>query len=143
MIPRAFFDASVLFSATYSNVGGSRELISQAIRGTFSIVTSNYVLEEAKRNIQEAAPDLLDLHNLIVNSLSDYLEIVPEPERALVKEVEAYVVPKDAPIVAGAIAAKVDCLVTLDRKHLLKESVRRRSGLDILTPGDFLKKLRS
>ncbi len=143
MILRAFLDASVLFSATYSDVGGSRELVRQAIRGTFQPVTCAYVLEEAQRNIEKTAPDLVELHGFIASSLSDYMQVVEDPESALVREVEIYVVPKDAPVVAAALAAQADYLVTLDRKHLLKESVRQRSGLNILTPGDFLKELRS
>ena len=79
----------------------------------------------------------------IASSLSDYMQVVEDPESVLVREVESYVVPKDAPVVAAALAAQADYLVTLDRKHLLKESVRQRSGLNILTPGDFLKELRS
>ncbi len=143
MILRAFLDASVLFSATYSDVGGSRELVRQAIRGIFQLVTCPYVLEEARRNIETTAPDLVELHDFIASSLSDYMQVVEDPESVLVREVEIYVVPKDAPVVAAALAAQADYLVTLDRKHLLKEGVRRHSGLNILTPGDFLKELRS
>jgi len=143
VILRALLDAIVLFSATYSDVGGSRELVRQAIRGTFQPITCPYVLEEARRNIETTAPDLMELHGFIASSLSDYIQVVEDPESALVKEVEDYVVPKDAPVVAAALSASADYLVTLDRKHLLKESVRQRSGLNILTPGDFLRELRS
>ena len=42
---------------------------------------------------------------------------------------------KDAPIVAAAIAAQVDYLVTYDRKHLLDPAeVTEKSGLRIVTP---------
>lgn len=118
-------------------------MIRQAVQSTCQAVTSPYVLEEARRNIAETAPDLLELHDFIVAGLSQHMEVTEDPEKDLVKEVEAYVVPKDAPIVAAALAAQADYLVTLDRKHLLQEKVRQRSGLNIVTPGEFLMKLRS
>ena len=46
-----------------------------------------------------------------------------------------YVVLKDAPIVAAARKAKVDMLITLDKKHLLdKQEIAQASGLAIVTP---------
>lgn len=142
-MPRAFFDATVLFSATYSDAGGSRELIRQAVRGSFQLVTSPYVLEEARRNIAQSAPDLLARHEAIVAGLSGYMQVADDASAARVREVARYVVAKDAPVVAAALEARVGYLVTLDRKHLLQDSVRERSGLNILTPGDFLQELRS
>lgn len=50
---------------------------------------------------------------------------------------------KDAPVVAAAVAANVDYLVTWDRKHLINPpEVAERSGLKVLTPGELMDSLR-
>jgi hypothetical protein len=82
-----------------------------------------------------------DLRNLI--RLSN-LRIVGNPSP---KEVEAnlYLIsdPTDVPILVAAIKAKVDFLVTHNRKHFLDDpKVEERSGIRIGTPGDALAWLR-
>jgi len=42
---RAFVDVSVLFAATYSETGASREILRCAIRGEISLVISQLVLD--------------------------------------------------------------------------------------------------
>lgn len=48
---RAFVDASVLFAASYSATGASRELIRLAFQGKVELVISDDVLEEVRRNL--------------------------------------------------------------------------------------------
>lgn len=51
--------------------------------------------------------------------------------------------PKDAPLLAAAMLAEVDYLVTLNTHHFLDDpEVAYKSGLRIGTPGDFLAWLR-
>ena len=56
---RAFLDTSVLYAAAYSETGASREILRQAIRGAVGLVISQLVLEEARRNLQAKAPEVL------------------------------------------------------------------------------------
>lgn len=71
-------------------------------------------------------------------------EIVPRPTKEDVWAAEAYVVQKDAFIIAAAINSRVDYLATFDRKHLIDPTeVSQSSGLEIVTPGEVLKRLRS
>ncbi len=50
----------------------------------------------------------------------------------------------DAPILAAAYLARVDFLVTLNRRHFLQDpEVARQSGLRIGTPGEALAWVRS
>ncbi len=44
--------------------------------------------------------------------------------------------PKDYPIIATAVAAKADYLVTGDRAHLLP--IRAHQGIRIISPREFL-----
>ena len=65
------------------------------------------------------------------------------PTRDNVLEAAAYTELKDAPVVAAARLADVDCLVSLDRKHLTgRPDVARRSGLRIVLPEAALKFIR-
>lgn len=51
MTPRLFIDSSVLFSAANSAKGHSRDLLLMGASGEITIVISDYVLEETRRNL--------------------------------------------------------------------------------------------
>lgn len=140
---RAFVDSSVLFSACFSPRGASRAMLLAGTLGTLGLVVSDVVLDEVQANLADTphAQRLLDL-------LDQFLRSIPfEVVRATERQVEAaarYTELKDAPIVAAAIAAQVDYLVSLDRKHLVGVAhVARQSGLMIALPGALLAMLRS
>lgn len=138
---RVFLDASVLFAAAYSTTRASREIIRQGMRGRIELVASELVFREARRNLEvkapEALPDLEAFHRAVT------FEMV-RPSREEIEEAMVYTADKDAPVVAAALRARVDCLVSLDREHLVGvPEVIQRSGLTILLPGDFLKDVRA
>jgi len=137
---RAFVDASVLFAAAYSETGASREIIRQAIRDKIRLVASQLVFEEARRNLQDKAPEVVaDFENL---RDAVGFEIV-RPTKREVEEALQYTAAKDAPIVAAARKARVDYLVSLDRHHLVDvPEVAKRSGLKILLPSELLEEIR-
>jgi len=137
---RAFVDASVLFAAAYSETGASREIIRQAIRDKIRLVASQLVFEEARRNLQDKAPEVVaDFENL---RDAVGFEIV-RPTKGEVEEALQYTAAKDAPIVAAARKARVDYLVSLDRHHLVDvPEVAKRSGLKILLPSELLEEIR-
>ncbi len=134
---RVFLNASVLFSASYSRTGSSRDLLREAIRGNLKIVVSQHVLEEAGRNLaqkaSEALPDFRELLTLVA------AEIAEKPALEELRRAATYINLKDAPIVAAAAKAKVDYLVTWDRKHFIDDpKVAERSGLMIITPDELM-----
>jgi len=137
---RAFLDTSVLYAAAYSETGASREILRQAIRGAVGLVISQLVLEEARRNLQAKAPEVLtDLDRLC--EAVDF-EIV-RPTVRDIKAAAQYIVPKDAPIVAAAKRAQVDFLVSLDRRHLVGQpDIAQHSGLRIVLPDELLEEIR-
>jgi len=137
---RAFLDTSVLFAAAYSETGASREIIRQAIRGAVDLVTSPLVLEEARRNLQAKAPEVLSDLDRLCEAVG--FEIV-RPTKRDIKVAMQYVVSKDAPIVAAAKRAQVDFLVSLDRRHLVGQpDIAQRSGLKIVLPDELLEEIR-
>lgn len=129
---RIFLDASVVFSACYSAKGHSRDLLLMALRGEIQSVSSEYVLEETRRNLEQASPDDLVFLNFILESMP--LEMV-RPTKAQVVSAAKHVALKDAPILAAVKRAGVDVLVTLDKKHLLGiPALAKYARAKILTP---------
>jgi putative PIN family toxin of toxin-antitoxin system len=134
---RVFFDASVLFAACYSPTGSSRDLIRQAIRGTIQIVVSQHVLKEVTENLTRKAPGALPAFQQLMDLVVP--EMVENPTLEELKQAADYIHLKDAPIVAAAVKAKVDYLVTWDRKHFIDvPEVAERSALIITTPNELM-----
>jgi predicted nucleic acid-binding protein len=133
---RAFIDASVLFAASLSPTGASREIIRQAVRGQVTLVASELVYEEVDKNLSDKAPEALP-------AFRQFLDTVPfetvRPTKRQVLQAAQYSALKDAPIVAAAKRARVDYLVSLDRRHLVGvPEVAQRSGLKIVLPSELL-----
>jgi predicted nucleic acid-binding protein len=107
------------------------------MRENLEIVVSQHVLEEVERNLAQKAPEALpafrELLTLVV------AEVAEKPTSEELKRVVTYINLKDAPIVASAIKAKVDYLVTWDRKHFIDDPrVAEKSGLMIFTPDKLM-----
>lgn len=140
MIRRVFIDTSVFFSACYSQTGASFEIFRLALNGVVRLVTSEYVLEETRRNLASKSPE--DLPRFWSFQESIGFEIA-NPTRQEVLEAAKYTELKDAPVVAAAQSARVDFLVSLDRRHLVGQAcVAEQSGIPIILPEKLLSYLR-
>jgi predicted nucleic acid-binding protein len=121
---RVFLDANILFSA--SNSGSNiRDLVMRLIRD-HSVVSSYYAREEAMRNLLLKRPAWE----------SDCLELIQSIQivRGLDRVVPVEICSKDRPILASALQAQCDFLLTGDRKdfgHLIGDKV---GSLQIVTP---------
>ena len=137
-ISKLFIDSSVLIAASISATGSARDLIISSINNKFKIVVSDLVLEETVRNLTNKAPKALPALQLFLEALNP--EVV-SPSESLVIKVSKVIELKDAPIVAGAIAAKAEYLVSFDRKHLLQKNKEIKTNLKVkvVTPDEFLK----
>ncbi len=141
---RVFVDSSVLFAACFSTTGASAEVIRLGIRGEIALFVSDVVLEETRRNLTDlprrAEEAVMQLDRFLENA--DLTEV--RATKRQVQEANKYTVLKDAPIVAAAKKARVDFLVSLDRKHLVGVAeVARRSKLRIVLPEELIKHLRT
>ena len=92
---------------------------------------SPYALAEIARNLPHAS------QRSRFKSLLAKTRIVSDADNRLVP---SYVrlVEKDRPILAAAIAASLDCLVTGDKNHFAHLYGTTVSGVHILNPSDFL-----
>lgn len=135
---RIFIDSSVLIAAAISAIGSARELINRGIAQEIDLYLSSDVVEETERNLKRKAPEGLTYFYEIYES-SSFLQV--KPTKIQIFKAAKIVIGKDAPIVAGAIAAKADFLVSYDRKHLLSytQEIEENFKINVVTP-DELKK---
>lgn len=137
-----FMDSSALFAAILSPTGAARRLIVLGLSDRIRLVISGDVLIETRRNLVHKAPELEPLLDRLLDEID--FEITASPPKEDIRAAEEYVAAKDAFIIAAAVIAAVDYLVTFDRKHLIDPpEVSARSGLHIGTPGDVLNEIQS
>lgn len=128
---RFFLDANVLFAACW-NPEGRTGLVAQLARsGLCVLITSVYAFEEARRNLELKRPDALS--NL--NKLMEAVRLVPEASPSRIHWAQMQGLPtKDAPILAAAVAAGADCLVTGDKTHFGLLYGKTFNGVMIVSP---------
>ena len=133
-----FLDSSALMAGIVSAEGASRVLLLLAESGQIAVTISEQVLAETERAIARKVP--LALSDLRQAILASQARIVRDPSPEDVSAHPTLVShPADIPIVLAAMQAKVDYLVTLNRKHFIDDpGVTQQSGLRIGTPGDAL-----
>ena len=135
---RLFLDANVLFAAAWSESGRAAALFSLAARGRCTLLTSPYAAAEARRNIAVKRPGASPR----LEALLAVVECVDEPGHRLVRRAaEAGLPDDDAPILAAAVTARADLLVTGDRTHFGHLFRRRFGGAEITSLADALARL--
>jgi predicted nucleic acid-binding protein len=126
---RAYLDSNVLFSAAY--VQRSRFVNLWRLRSV-TVVTSQYAVSEVSRNIKS-----LD-HRQRFEALLAQTQFVSDSDVRLIPS-DVKLAAKDQPILAAAIAASVDNLVTGDTKHFGLLYGTAVSGVLMLNPAGFLR----
>lgn len=134
---RIFIDTSVLFASAVSGSGFARDLILAGTRGQFEIVVNQFMVLETRRNLAKKAPQAIGFLEVFLSS--EAVQSI-EPPLSLVRQIAEIIMPKDAPIVAGAVHAEARFIATFDRKHLLTEAalIEERFGVVVQTPGVIL-----
>jgi uncharacterized protein len=136
-VPRAVLDSSVLISAFLTPYGVSAKLLDAAEQGTFDLCISHEILDEAqhsgpKSSVYAATTRIPTTRSpSSIEGLAAYAELISDLPQMRVVPLD----PKDDVIVATAIRAQAEYLVTGDR-HLL--SLGSYRGIQIVTPRRFL-----
>jgi predicted nucleic acid-binding protein len=125
---RVFLDANVLFSIAYGSPG-LEQLWSDAKNEQYELFASQYVIEEAKRNLDRR--EQLDA----LNRLLSEVRVVPEADPAIPCPIP--LPEKDRPVLLAALSCKADYLITGDVTHFGKYFGKRIRRLRICTPRDF------
>ena len=129
MLDRIFLDANVLFSIAYGSPGLKR-LEERAQKKHCLLFASNFVIEEAKRNLSNPSQ---------IKRLDDFLsniQIIPEIDPQLPSPLD--LPEKDRPVLLAAISVRADYLLTGDITHFGKYFGKRVSGVTICLPRDYL-----
>lgn len=139
MVIKIYLDASVIVPAMLSSVGGSAKLIKFIKLGLVVGITSQNVIEEIERNSVKINKSTQEIRQFIQKNLILIRKKISTGDYAEYKNIIDI---KDAHVVAGARLTKCDYLVTLDKKHLLKEDIQKRFlPLKIVSPKQLLKDL--
>jgi predicted nucleic acid-binding protein len=135
---RLFLDANVLFSAAWREAGSVRIFFRLAVGGVCDLVASPYAIDEATRNLARKLPGRVpDLQQLLTT-----VELCPEAPSTLVIWAASQGLPaKDAPILAAAVAARTEILVTGDRTDFGHLFGRQLRGTAVLPPAEALERV--
>lgn len=132
---RLFFDANVIFSAAHQEEGRAQAIVALARAGQCTVLVSAHALEEARRNLTLKSAD----HEPRLERLLATVSLVPEAPAVLAAWAGEQGLPRnDAPILAAAVHAQADFLVTGDRRdfgHLFGRTLR---GVKVATPAQAL-----
>ena len=134
---KVFIDTSVLIAGVASVSGASATVLDLCEAESIQMVISRQVLVEADRNFSAKLPGLVTQFRQFMRNLAPLM--AEDPPRAAVERAAALIAQKDAAILAAALEAKVDYLITLDKKHFLKPKVKENIPLEVCTPADFLR----
>ncbi|OGO50235.1 MAG: putative toxin-antitoxin system toxin component, PIN family [Chloroflexi bacterium RBG_16_68_14] len=136
---RVFLDTNVLFSGLLSFLGPPSRIIDAATRAETEVqfVVSVDVLAELTRNIRRKAPQLLpDLNRFLTSAR---LEFVNPPEEEIQRWLAEF--GSDAPVIAGAVAGRVDHLCTGDKRLLAHGRTGALGDLRVLSPSELVRLL--
>jgi predicted nucleic acid-binding protein len=134
---RVFLDSNVLLSAFFSERGAPRRILDvlAARLPPLHPLVGAYNLLEIERNLGQRLPGAWPTARNLIDRLG--FDIAPLPVASAVAAWTPYVVAKDAPVIASAVAGKAAVLVTGDKKDLLG-FVDDRLVFPILSPAGFL-----
>ncbi len=138
--PKVFLDSSALIAGIASSKGAAREILRLAEIGLIEIIVSRQVVVEVDRNITAKLPECLDDFRNYLQTLAPVL--TADPSQRDILRYSSLIQPHDAPILAAAVAAQADYLVTWDQKHFMTKGPRALDRPKVMNPGDFLHEFR-
>jgi len=133
-----FFDSSAVVAGAVSTSGAANALFMLTMAEEITITISEQVVIESEHTLALKSPRSLPYYRDLLRMAKPRIVRIPPP-KVVAKYHFIISDPKDAPILAAAVKAGVDYLVTLNRKHFLADlKVAEKSGLRIGTPSDAL-----
>lgn len=125
---RIFLDANILFSMAYGSPGLNR-LWEWAEEKHCHLLASNYVVEEARRNLSDSEQiQILEYYLSRIEIVADVDPTIPCP---------IDLTEKDRPVLLTAISVKADYLLTEDHLHFGRYFGKTISGVRISPPRDY------
>ncbi len=133
---RVCVDADVLFAGSASLSGASHVVLQLGELGIIDVRVADQARAEAERNLADKLPSALPAFRALVDACTSPTPMAtPAAARRLARHGQAD--PKDAPILAAAIAADCRWLLTFNVRDYRTERIR------VSQPGPFLEELRA
>lgn len=130
---RLVLDANVLFTAAHNPAGKARFLFEAAEQEAWRLITSDYAIEEARRNLHRKFPSVVSY----LDGLSAHIErVMHDPSLACPPGLRE----KDQPIFSAARGARATHLLTGDLRDFgkLMNKPDESFGILIQTVAQFL-----
>lgn len=135
---RLFFDANIYIAALASPQGPSGRLLELGRQGKFKIITAKFLLLEVERNLQKKLSEALPYFYQDITQID--FEFVTQLKPDIVKYYEQIIDYKpDSLVLAACDQGQAKFLVTLDKKHFLKDELNKQVSFVITRPEDMLK----
>lgn len=133
---RICLDADALFAGAASSTGASHVILQLGELGIIEVAVPVQALDEAERNLRAKLPSALPALRTLAELCTTPIPMVsPRAAARLARAGEAD--PKDAPILAAALAAGCRWLVTFNLRDY------RTDRLRVAEPGRFLEGVRA
>ncbi len=133
---RIFLDSNVIFAAFCSPGEPSSAILERFLKGELTIVLSQQILDEVIQTVKENLPGALPIFKKFF--ISSLPEIVKNPTPAEINYWTQYIISQNASVLAAAVAAQPDFLVTTDQHFFENPEIVEKSGLRIVTPARLL-----
>jgi uncharacterized protein len=133
---RVFFDANLLFAGAYRSGSNVDLLIEVAPALKLTLLTCSYAVGEAYRNIEAKVPNRLPALERLLSSINVVETADPEHCPIPLRE-------KDRPILASALAARCQVLLTGDKRDFgpWLDLPSKTNGVRVLMIATFLAEL--
>jgi predicted nucleic acid-binding protein len=132
---RVFLDANVISAAAHWPQGRAQALIRLAAAGWCELVASPHAIQEARRNLGLKSPRGA---KALEGLLKDIEESPEGGSRLMRMAADRGLAANDAPILAAAVAAGVDLLVTGDLTHFGHLFGSEVGGVRVVSPAEAL-----
>lgn len=133
---KAYLDASVIIAALLSPTGGSAKLLEFVKLGVVVGFASQTVIDEIEEHSLKIKKSHKEIRKFIQENSIIVREGIDELELELFKNL---IEEEDIHVAVGAKLTGCDYLVTLDKKHLLKEEVKKiLKPIKVVAPKEIL-----
>jgi predicted nucleic acid-binding protein len=128
---KLFLDANVVFAAAHREEGRAQELIALAVATGCIVVTSRHALAEARRNLEIKSRDF----EARLAAILERVALVGEAPSTIFEWARSEGLPvQDASVLAAAVHARSDLLVTGDLRDFGRFYGRSLRGVQVVAP---------
>lgn len=134
---RIVADTNLFIASIFWN-GAPYDIVQQALEGRIEIIVSQAILNEVRKVLRDPTEKFAlseQETDDIINCILSYSHVMNP-----IVMVDVVRDPKDNHIIACALAAKADCIVTRDKDLLV---LKEHSRIRIMTPEEFLHVIKS